>query len=216
MKIVFYHVPKTGGTAIYQMTKNWNNFRRAHPRKNHVCVAYYPPKLTEYGMAVIRHPYTRFESAFYHMVDSCNDNFYYRHANQSDCNKLRKIGISNFGQLFQENPNVFLYALMNKNAPEHKQAKKVFHTFDIFKSQFYWLSDIFGFQIHPGINIILNKETLESEFNTIAYKLGKQPQWNNNHSNARITQINIPLTEESKAIIRKLYYKDFKFFKFRM
>lgn len=212
MKIRFYHVPKSGGTAIYNMTKNWKNFKRAHPKKNHVCICYNPPKSDETGMAVIRHPYSRFISAFYHMVDACDPKFYYKNAPVSDCNEAKKMGITNFGALYQNNPNYFLRALVDRNFPGHREAKKIFSSFSIFKSQFYWLSDIFGWKLHPGINILLHQENLRNEFNDLSRTLGQVPVWVND--NKRISQNIIPLTDVSKAIIRKMYKDDFKHFNF--
>ena len=31
--IKHYHVPKSGGTTIFNMTQRWNTFKRAHPKK---------------------------------------------------------------------------------------------------------------------------------------------------------------------------------------
>lgn len=213
MIIKHYHVPKSGGTAIYNMTNQWKNFRRAHPRKNHVQVYRYPPKLNETGLAVIRHPYSRFVSAFYHMVDSCNEDFYYRHANQSDCNTMKTLGINM--NIFNNDPNQFLEALVNVHSLYHKQAKKIFDTFSIFKSQFYWLGDIFGFGIHPGIKIILHQERLKEELDPIIKQLGYQPNWPTGFdANKRISHHSIPLTQKSKEAIQSFYKDDFKHFKF--
>lgn len=214
LKIRFYHVPKSGGTTIFNMTQPWKDFKRAHKNKNHVCIAWFPPENDEIGMTIIRHPYSRFESAFYHIVDACNPQFYYRHAKQSDCETMRnKLGIHNFNYIFKNNPNDFLIALTDRNNPHHKEAQKIFQEFDIFKTQFYWLSDLFGLRIHPGIKIILHQENLRNEFNEIAKQLGYYPNWPNN-VNKRLTKNSVPLNEHSKSIIRNLYKKDFKYFQF--
>jgi len=211
--IRFYHNPKSGGTAIYNMTKEWKNFKRAHPRKNHVKISQYPPNKNEIAMTVIRHPYSRFESAFYHMVDSCNDRFYYRYASQSDCNTLNKLGID--FNIFRGNPNLFLHALYYKSDINHKPAQKIFDTFSIFKPQFYWLSDIWRLRVHPKLKIILRQENLRQSFDKLAMELGQIPMWPGpSESNRRITPNIIPLTEESKQIIREVYKNDFKYFKF--
>ena len=213
-KIRFYHVPKSGGTTIFNMTQNWKNFKRAHPRKNHVAISYYPPGIGEIGLAVIRHPYSRFISAFYHMVDSCNSNFYYRNAKQSDCETLKSMGVSDFGNLYNNDPNIFLEALDNKQNQLHYITKEIFNNFDIFKPQFYWLSDIFSLKIHPGIKIILNQESLESEFNTIAQQIGQVPTWSQ-RINSRLSQNEIPLSDHSKNILNKIYKQDFQHFTFK-
>ena len=213
-KIRFYHVPKSGGTTIFNMTQKWKNFKRAHPRKNHVPISYYPPKIGEIGLAVIRHPYSRFISAFYHMVDSCNPNFYYRNANNSDCETLKTMGIHDFGMLYNNDPNNFLSAMENRKNPLHYKTKKIFNRFDIFKPQFYWLSDIFSTRIHPGIKIILNQESLENEFNIIAQQIGQVPTWSS-RVNSRLSTNETPLTEHSKQVLRKLYEQDFRYFVFK-
>lgn len=212
MKIRFYHVPKSGGTAIFNMTRQWKNFRRAHPRKNHVCVCWHPPKSDETGLAIIRHPYSRFESAFYHMVDACDPQFYYVNAPKSDCKTLHNMGITNFGVLFNRDPNNFLRALIDPNFNGHKEAKQIMNEFSIFKPQFYWLSDIFGLKLHPGIKILMRQENLRNEFHPLAVSLGYLPEWSSD--NKRISNDNIPLSDVSKAIIRKYYKDDFKHFGF--
>lgn len=214
MRIRFYHVPKSGGTAIYNMTKKWKNFKRAHPNKNHIQIYKYPPGLNEIGLTIIRHPYSRFISAFYHMVDSCNQQFYYRYAAKSDCEELKKMGVD-FNETFQRDPNYFLEALVNYNHIHHKDAKKVFNHFSIFKSQFYWLGDVFGFGIHPSIKIILHQENLKHEFDHIASQLGEYPIWPvGNQANQRLTKDNVMLSSASKKAIQKLYKDDFKHLNF--
>ena len=96
IKIRFAHVPKSGGTAIFNMTQKWKNFKRLHPNHTHVKISKYPPKPDETGLTIIRHPYSRFLSAFYHMVDACNASFYYRNAPVSDCNTMKSKGIDFF------------------------------------------------------------------------------------------------------------------------
>lgn len=212
-KVRWYHIPKSGGTSIFNMTQHWNNFKRAHPNKNHVKTAFYPPNNDEIGLTVIRHPYERFVSAFYHMVDACNSNFYYRNAKVSDCNTMKKRNI-NF-DIFQNDPNIFLYALITNTHPHHKIAKEVFNTFTIFKPQFYWVSDMNGHKIHESIKIILNQENLEREFEEIADKLGHHTSWpNEKMSNKRITTDKKELNDLSKSIIRNIYKDDFIHFDF--
>ncbi len=210
----FYHVPKSGGTAIFNMITKWNNFKRAHPRKNHVCICWYPPGSDDIGFTIIRHPYSRFISAFYHMVDACNDQFYYRHAKESDCNTMKKMGID--FNIFQKDPNRFLRALIDKTFLGHKEANKVMKEFSIFKPQFYWLSDLFSSRVHPGIKFILNQENLEKEFTELAQQYGQNPDWYTaqQHSNKRLSPETIPLSDVSKAILRNYYKNDFKHFKF--
>lgn len=208
-KVRFYHIPKSGGTTVFKLTHDWSNFKRAHRQKNHVPISYFPPDVDEIGMAVLRHPYSRFISAFYHMVDACNPNFYYRNASQSDCESLNSIGIYNFGELYRYDPNEFLYRLDRGDTT----TKKIWRRFDIFRSQFYWLSDIFGLRIHPGVKMTLRQENLQNEFDDIARQLGHHVDWGNSY-NVRITQNSVPLTEQSKKILRKFYEKDFRHFDF--
>lgn len=206
-KVKFYHVPKSGGTAIFNMTKTWDNFKRAHPNKNHVQVYKYPPGLGEIGLIVIRHPYSRFLSAFYHMVDACDPNFYYRNAPQSDCETLKSMGID-FNK-YNRDPNYFL-SLLNTDP----DVRKILDTFSVFRSQFYWVKDIFGIGIHPGIEIILRQETLDQDLKPIATMLGQTIHWPTDarERHERISQDTIPLNEMSKKILRMLYSDDFKHF----
>lgn len=214
--VKFYHVPKSGGTAIFNIIKDWKHFKRAHPNKNHVCVCWYPPKSNEIGFTIIRHPYSRFVSAFYHMVDACNEKFYYRHANKSDCNTMSQLGID--FSMFNNDPNQFLRALIDKSVIGHKESNKIINHFSIFKPQFYWLSDLFSTRIHPGIQIILHQENLEQEFTNLARQFGYTPDWYtaNDHSNKRITTEIIPLSDVSKAILRNYYKDDFKYLQFKI
>lgn len=206
----FYHIPKSGGTSIFRLTQPWRNFKRAHKRKNHVCISYYPPKWDEIPLAIVRHPYTRFESAFYHLVDSCDDRFYYRYAKNSDCNTLQKMGLDNFGTIFKKDPNLFLKSLVTKIDSNHHYANKIFERFDIFKPQYYWLSDIFGVKVYPKLKLI-KYENMHEEINKIAEELGESSKGLET-VNRRITNTNIPLTEESKRILNQLYKKDFEHF----
>jgi hypothetical protein len=213
-KIRFYHTPKAGGTTIFNMTQGWKNFKRAHPQQNHVKIKDYPPKLDETGLTIIRHPYSRFESAFYHMVDACKDDFYYRHAKVSDCETLRKHDI-NF-DVFQEDPNEFLLALMNSQHPYHHEAEIVFNTFSVFRPQFYWLANGFGTDIHHQLRIILRQENLKQEFEQVARQLGHpMPKWPTDFmSNKRLTKTTTTLNERSKSYLNELYRDDFKHFNF--
>lgn len=211
-KVRFYHVPKTGGTSIFNMTTSWKNHKRAHPNHNHVKISKFPPKDNELAYAVTRHPYSRFISAFYHLVDACDDSFYYKNAKVSDCDWLTKHNINM--KMFYNDPNEFLMALMFHKHPLHREARKLFFHFDIFKPQFYWLCDKKCRKIHESIKIILDQENLEDQFNEyIAKPLGENPNWpRGKSSNSRITREEIPLTEESKMIIQKLYPYDFEHF----
>lgn len=211
-KVRFYHTPKAGGTTIFNMTEGWKNFSRVHPRLNHVQIKYYPPGPDEIGLTVIRHPYSRFISAFYHMVDACDNKFYYRNALVSDCDQLRRFKI-NF-RIFKNDPNEFLYALDQKNHPFHREAKTIFNHFSIFKPQFYWLSD-FNKNVHESLQIILRQENLKKEFETVANRLGYFPDWpDESKTNHRITKNTIPLNELSKTLIQKYYQDDFNHFNF--
>jgi hypothetical protein len=212
-KYRFYHIPKNGGTAIFTMTQKWKNHKRAHPHKNHVKLIEYPPQPDEIAYTVIRHPYSRFTSAFYHLVDSCKDEFYYKHAKVSDCDWLQHKQISM--DIFHNDPNVFLQALMEKIHPYHKEAQAIFHHFDILKPQFYWVSNLWGTHIDTRLQKIIHQENLEREFQEIADNLGEYTFWPRDRSaNTRLTQNTIPLNDQSKAIIRSIYYNDFKHFGF--
>lgn len=212
-KYRFYHIPKAAGTAIFNMTTKWPNHKRAHPRINHVRIKDHPPKSDEISYAVIRHPYSRFTSAFYHLVDACNDDFYYKNATVSDCDWMEKKKISM--KLFNDDPNEFLKALQEKIHPYHKIAQITFHHFDTLKPQFYWLQDRWGHKVDPRLNKILHHENIETEFQKIADDLGEYALWPRGKSaNARISYNTTPLNDQSKAILRSLYKDDFKHFSF--
>ena len=211
-KFCFWHLPKNGGTAIFSMTQKWKNHRRAHPEKNHIRIVEYPPKPDETVYTVIRHPYSRFTSAFYHLVDACHEDFFYKKAKVSDCDWLQRYNISM--NIFNNDPNEFLKALQEKIHPYHLEAQKIFYHFDILKPQFYWISN--GGIIDPRIKLFLNQENLEKEFKKfIADPLGQYAQWpRDRKSNSRISKNTIPLNEQSKAILRALYRDDFKHLNF--
>ena len=209
----FYHLPKNGGTAIFNMTGPWARHKRAHPNRNHVRLRDYPPKEDETAYAVIRHPYSRFESAFYHLVDACDDSFYYKNATVSDCDWLEKKKISM--TLFNNDPNEFLKAMQEKIHPYHRVAQAVWHHFDILKPQLYWVADSSRRAIDSRIKMFLRQENLEREFQKIADSLGEYAMWPRGRSaNTRLTRRTIPLNDQSKAILRTLYKDDFRHWSF--
>ena len=208
-KFRFYHIPKTGGTSIFGITRTWTNHKRAHPNHNHVRIIKTLPDPDDIAYAVTRHPYSRFSSAFYHVMDACNEKFFYRNAKVSDCDWLISKGFDNKLLVFNNDPNEFLYALMERSSPYHIMARTVFYHFDIFRPQFYWIGDPRTMRIHHSIKFILRQENLEHEFETmVAQPLGQVPEWDNS-VNKRITADTIPLTDTSKGLLRKLYPLDF-------
>lgn len=209
---VFYHIPKTGGTAIFNITSRWKNHRRACPDNNHVRISEIEPKADEVAYCVIRHPYSRFVSAFYHMVDACNDKFFYKNATVSDCEWLQNKRISM--SIFKNDPNEFLFAMQEKIHPYHTIAQEIFYYFDIFKPQFFWICNEKETGIDHRMKHFLRQETLEKDFKEqIAGNEGVS--WpNDSVANKRISNDTKSLNDLSKAIIRNLYMNDFHFLHF--
>ena len=213
LKIRWYHVPKSGGTSIFNMTQGWSNFKRADSKKNHIQIWKKPPNSDEEGLTIIRHPYSRFLSAFWHMVDACDEGFYYRHAKVSDCNTMKHKNID--FAVFNRDPNIFLYALVTPTHPHHRTAKIIFNEFSIFKPQFYWISDRYGRNIHSKIKYILNQENLMNEFENVSKLLGQTTVWTKGpKNNVRISKDDIELNQFSKDVLQKLYRDDFKHLNF--
>jgi len=214
MKIVFYHVPKNGGTAIFEGMRKCKNFRRADPKINHIRIKDKPPNFfTEKPFAVIRHPYDRFVSAFYHMNDISNPDHFYHDAPVSDYRTMRENGIDM--NVFKYDPNEFLEALNDTHHNYHYMAKYILNNFDIFKSHFYYLQDLTGTMIYPTLKL-LNYDNLNYEFKKfVEYQTGCEMIWpDGKMANKRLSTYTIPLTDESKEIIRNIYSDDFKHFKF--
>lgn len=215
VKFKFYHIPKTGGTAIFNITSGWKNHSRASPDSNHVRISEVGPEPDDVCYCVIRHPYSRFMSAFYHIVDSCNDKFFYKNATVSDCEWLqnRQIKVS----VFNNDPNEFLNAMNERIHPYHHLANTIFNHFDIFKSQFYWICNRQETGIDHRMRYFIRQENLETEFkvkvaDVLGYHTIKWPK--DGPANKRISNNTKPLNDMSKAIIRNLYIKDFIFLKF--
>ena len=66
----FIHIPKTGGTSIENAAKKndilWGRFDKSLKRFNHRSPWHTPQKMTDYCFCVVRDPYDRFISQFYH------------------------------------------------------------------------------------------------------------------------------------------------------
>lgn len=217
LNYVFYHIPKTGGTSIFNITQSWKFHKRADRKHNHVRIIKVTPDESEgpvIAYAVTRCPYSRFASAFYHIVDSCNENFYYKNAKVSDCDWLQNKGIDKKLYVFNNDPNVFLHYLIDKKSEFHNLARVIYYHFDIFKSQFYWVGDPKTMKIHHSIKFLLDQKNLEDEFEIyVAKPLNEKAEWpRDKSSNKRITQDFIPLTYYSKLSIQKLYPYDFETF----
>jgi hypothetical protein len=210
----FYHVPKTGGTSIFMMTTKWKNHKRASRTNNHVRISTNPPLPGDIAYAVTRNPYDRFISAFYHLVDACKDEFYYKDAKVSDCDWLEKHNLNM--KMFYNDPNEFLAALCDNKHPLYRDARRIFYQFSIFRPQMYWLGNSRGTSLHHSLTMLLSHENLEEQFEKhVATPLQQTVDWSKN-LNKRLTTKEIPLSDESKVVIQKLYPDDFEAMGYKM
>ena len=205
-KVVFYHVPKNAGTAIYNGYRNCPNFRRAtEGLSDHVRISENPPAQDEVSFTVVRDPVDRFISIFYHLKN-INDprHGYHKSHNAHECEICSADENGHLDIHLFNDVNEFADALHFSDNPRHDKAIEIFRK-PIFKSQTYWVG--------KDPKIILSQRNLKRDFNIIENITGCKMEWPEGVlANEGLTK-KVHLNDRTIAIIKDLYKEDYLNFK---
>jgi len=182
-KKYFIHIPKTGGTSIVNSMPYINSVvhRKLGARDNY--------QDNDYVFTIIRDPYDRFQSAFWHHQTLDSTDHYWRHLDHSR-SKIRK---------YFADPNDFIKALTDVNNPKHTNAMEDFNQFDHFVPQTFYVSDTSG-NLDPRISkIYIYSKDLSEKLGVPIKTINKTPK-----------HPDVKLNEASKKFIKNYYAKDFE------
>ena len=182
-KKYFIHIPKTGGTAIVNSMKYINSVvhRKLAEHDNY--------RDGDYVFTVIRDPYDRFQSAFWHHQTLDSSEHYWRHLD-AEKSKIRRYFIS---------PNDFIEALTDLKNPKHNVAMEDFNKFDHFVPQVFYVTDKNN-NLDPRISkIYIYSKDLSKKLGVEIKTLNRTPK-----------HPKIELTAKSKKFIKDYYSKDFE------
>ncbi len=183
-KVIFVHIPKTGGNAIVESL--FGVSPKGHKRLEKYYQANRGKFREYYKFTVVRNPYDRFESAFYY---------------------LKKGGISIYDRrVFIDylkdinDINDFVTKLVNSPALYNT----VFNYIH-FKPQYYFLD---GEIREKSMDYIGKIETLTKDYEIIARELGKTCS-NLKKRNVNKSKSQVEMTQRTKDFIYDNYKKDF-------
>ena len=189
------HIPKTGGTSLTKIP----SVRSPSSFGSIVSHNKLPNNIKEnlYVFAIMRDPYDRFESAFWH------------HKTLGD--PKHHWNIDSLGSKIRhhfEDPNQFIRAIQDPEHPKHIIAKNQFRYWVHFKPQVDWLKDSQGvidtritdiFVYNKELGTMLNKHPM--------FKGEKVPFLNKTPSHNRVG-----LDDNSKKFIEEYYKEDLEMF----
>lgn len=182
--VVFIHIPKTGGTSVHStgVYRSYGHMPASHDDRAWIDEQDLPPLF-----AVVRHPYSRFASAYYFLRaggNSAYDRYY-----------ARKLGIHRLG--------------LNEFAARKVASGEALDWLH-FKPQADFLTNRSG---ELSVRFLLRFEHLENDWRRFATGFDLPPVLE--RRNVGRSRKKAPLTEESKLIIRRAYHRDFELLGFR-
>jgi hypothetical protein len=180
-KKIFVHIPKTGGTSISRAP---NVSTLIHSKLKYF-------KNSDYIFTIIRNPYDRFESAFWHHKTLDDPNHYW--GGYSRHSMIRE---------YFTDPNDFIESILNVESDRHKIAVRCLK-YVHFIPQFYFLSD----KKHK-LNKRINKFIIYSK--NLSEDVKKYADINIGYLNKTQDHPNVPLNNISKQFINNYYKKDFE------
>ena len=185
-KLKFIHIPKTGGTSIENAAKNnnllWGRFDTSLKSYKNISAWHCPQKIPHYCFCVIRNPFDRIISQFYH--DNKNNDY-----NKKKLNNYIKVKISQFKNNKNINDNHFLH--------QYKFYEKcdIIISFDNLENNVNKLMKMF--KLHP---LILDK---------LPGGVEQQKKRRNAQIN-RLT--NLDINNKNKTLIKEIYKLDFELY----
>ena len=197
-KLIFVHIPKTGGTSISFGIDGWQTNDKDRKICVHSTIRYYQHYLDlgYKSFTVVRHPYDRFISS-YNFALSTN-NFWHNEKNKH----------INYHTCKNNTLTDFLYILKNSINSEtgfFNKGSNLFHS--------SWLTQSFYVTLNNQINVdfVLKFENLSNDYEIIAKHFNlpiKLPHLNQ----CLDVKNNIKLNKEQKQILYDIYHKDFSTF----
>lgn len=172
MKKTFLHIPKTAGTSVSNL-----------PNINHICHYKLDPHTSyDFVFTIVRNPFERFQSAFYHHMTLDSPDHYYKDVDTYSNLRLHYSDI-----------NSFVLGIINNE----KNAINAFNYIH-FKPQTDFLLNKNGI-IDPRINLIIKYEDLHSHFPELkSFILNKTPSFNKT-----------PMNQNTINFIKNFYKLDF-------
>ena len=191
MKPLFIHIPKTAGQSIHKALGMKNQPHRPLWRRKSADV--------RFVFSVVRNPYDRAVSLFH----------WYRDLHKADRKRTPHNAAMNMLARGCEDVNEFWTRFFPEGTLQYQRRYT-----PMMATQLSYLSDKGAGKVSLNVNRILRFESLKEDWAALSRDIRLRPLPHVNKSNHRDWQEE--LSEESRAVIAKLYAVDFEAFKYEV